>query len=577
MFARQFNNQSGSSQRRSRSQRSAMRTYARTQAHSELKRSQKSQALVLSGHHIVSQSSLPSVVIMGRPNVGKSSLLNRIIGARIAIVHDQAGITRDTTEHVMQWAGETFRLLDTGGMMFRPEVAELSEAFDRRVAPLVNDQVRAACENADVVIFLVDGQTGLQEEDMLIRNWLHQLGACVLLAVNKLDNPQQLLNVHEYYAGLVPLPATHSEAGLKGQETPMPISALHGTAGVGNLLEAVVNVLKAGKQAGIITTEVLPQADLNTGASHRTEEDESSVSSEEGVHASTSHTPDTPLRLTFIGRPNVGKSSMVNALLGAERVIVSEISGTTRDAIDIPFLYEEEPFVLVDTAGVRRKSKVDFGVEMFSVDRTIEAARKSDVAVVLFDVSEGLTQQDVRILNKIYDEIARPIVVVANKWDKISNKTSQTPVAMKKRYIEMLPWLRDVEVLFLSAEKPDKLHRILTAVKQARENAHRRLKTNLVNQILQEALALNPPPAQRSKLPRIYYATQVETNPPRFVLFVNNPQYIRADYLRYLERTFRERFVLTGTPIVFSMKAKSDKADATGRMPSSGRRKPPVS
>jgi GTP-binding protein len=537
-----------------------------------LKRSQKQQALVLHGSHVVSQSSLPSVVIMGRPNVGKSSLLNRIIGARIAIVHDQAGITRDTTEHVVQWAGETFRLLDTGGMMFRPEVAELSEAFDRRVAPLVNDQVRAACEAADVVVFLVDGQTGLQEEDVLIRNWLHQLGVYVILAVNKLDNPQQLLQVHDFYAGIVPPPEAYLQAGVKAQETPMPVSALHGTAGVGNLLETIVQTIKECKAAGVIETpeqaltEVLPLETQEAVSQEDTEEDAVTVHS-----ASTSHVPETPLRMTFIGRPNVGKSSMVNALLGAERVIVSEISGTTRDAIDIPFVYEDETFVLVDTAGVRRKGKVDFGVEMFSVDRTIEAARKSDVAVVMFDVSEGLTQQDVRILNKIYDDIARPLVVIANKWDTVTQKTSQTPVAMKKRFIEMLPWLRDVEILFLSAKKPDKLHRILTAVKQARENAHRRLKTNLVNQILQEALALNPPPAQRSKLPRIYYATQVETNPPRFILFVNNPQYIRADYLRYLERTFRERFVLTGTPVVFSMKAKSEKADATGRMPA-GRR-----
>jgi GTPase len=474
---------------------------------------------------------LPSVVIMGRPNVGKSTLLNRIVGKRVAIVDDAPGVTRDTTEHFVQWAGQPFRLLDTGGLMFEPERRELTELFDRQVVPLVNDQVEHACRHASVVVFLVDGQTGVLDEDVEIRNWLHRMGCVVLLAVNKLDQPQDLWRIHDYYALLTPPPHT---LNIPAQEQPLALSALQGTAGVGDLLDAVVRML-----------HVVAAAGWRSAAGHAPELDVL-----EG---------DRPLRFTFAGRPNVGKSSMINALLGSERVIVSEVSGTTRDAIEVPMTVDGKPFVLVDTAGVRRKGKVDYGIEMFSVDRTIEAMRRSDVVVQLIDAEEGFTGQDIRITNKIFHELQRPLVLVVNKWDLVPEKNASTINRFREKYQYDVPFLKDVEIVFLSAQKPKGLHRLLEAADQAFENSSRRLKTSVVNQVIQEAISFNPPPAQRSKLPKIYYATQVSTNPPTFVVFVNSPSYFREDYRRYLERQFRERFVLTGSPVVIEWKARPKK------------------
>lgn len=435
-------------------------------------------------------SSMPVVAVVGRPNVGKSTLVNRLAGKRQAIVDDRPGVTRDRSYHAVSWRGRRFWCVDTGGLL--PTVSE-HEPF----AQQVNAQIEMAVQEADVVVFLVDGLTGVTDDDLRVAQKLRGMKKPLLLAVNKVDAPDALNGIYEFY-----------ELGL-GE--PYGLSALHGDVGVGDLLDKI--------------TKLLPTHPLG---------DET----------------EPPLKLSLVGRPNVGKSSIVNALLGEERSIVSPISGTTRDAIDTPFTYQGKPYVLVDTAGIRRKTKVDYGVELFSVDRAIHALRRSDVVILVLDAEEGLTDQDKRIAQKVIDS-GRCLVVAVNKWDLIPNKGPNATKEAKAKLLEAMPNLGFAPFIFISAHEKQRLHRLLTMAQTVFTNAQRRISTNVLNQVVQDAMERSPSPVYKTRRFTVYYVTQVKTEPPTFVFFCNEPNLVKPPYERFLERSLRERIELEGVPVRF--------------------------
>lgn len=442
----------------------------------------------------------PIIAIIGRPNVGKSTLVNRIIGARQAIVDDLPGVTRDRSYHDAEWCGRTFQVVDTGGLI--PD-ADAEDIF----APLVNQQVEITLKEADVVIFLVDGQAGLTPPDEEVAQFVRRCRKPVILAVNKIDTYQQQALTAEFHA--------------LGFGQPFPVSAMHGTGGVGDLLDEVLEKIPAPSENG------------------------------------AAEAPE-PIRLAVVGRPNVGKSSILNALAGEQRAIVSDISGTTRDAIDISLNIEGQPYILVDTAGIRKKGKVDYGVEMFSVDRSIRTIRKSDVTVMVLDAQEGVTDQDKKII-ETSNEAGRGLIVVVNKWDLIPNKTPKSTKEFEKKIYDALPHAKFAKVIFTSAVTKQRLTNIFPLAKSVYENAHRRMKTNLVNQVLMEAFTLSPPAPIKNKRLKLLYATQVGVAPPSFVLFVNDAKLMKESYERYIERKLRESFEFSGTPVVIIPKSRGEK------------------
>jgi GTPase len=447
--------------------------------------------------------SMPTIAIVGRPNVGKSTLINRLVGKRQAIVDDQPGVTRDRSVHRASWRNRPFRLIDTGGVRW-----DVDDPF----AKLVNEQVLASLQEADIVILLVDGMTGLTDADTEVAKWVRKAAKPTIVAVNKIDRAEDLSLVSEFYS--------------LGMGDPMGISALHGSVAVGDLLEEAFAKLPRGggkKPAG-------PQA-LNQA-----------------------------IRLTIAGRPNVGKSSLLNAILGQTRTIVSDVSGTTRDAIDVPFEYNSQPFILVDTAGIRRKTRVDYGVEMFSVDRAVRSIRASDVSVLVLDAVEGVTEQDKRIAQKAVDS-GVGLVVVVNKWDLIPDKTTHTTAQYQQKLLQEVPSLSFAEVVFTSALTGQRVERILDKAKQAFENTQRRLTTHVVNEVFQEAFTISPPAPAKNKRFKLLYVTQVKVGPPTFVFFVNDRTLLTQTYGRYLERRLRERVELKGSPVVFVFRSRVSKTD----------------
>ncbi len=446
----------------------------------------------------------PVVAIVGRPNVGKSTFVNRVIGSREAIVDDIPGVTRDRSYYDAEWRGVPFRLIDTGGL-----IPDGDEPFDQ----LVNHQVELALTEADLVVFLVDGQAGITALDEDVTRLLRRAKKPVLLVVNKIDTADQRGLAAEFY-------------GL-GFGDPYPISAMHGDAGVGDLLDAIVDRLPEAAKV---------QAD------------------------------DDTIRITLLGRPNVGKSSILNAILGENRTIVSDIAGTTRDAIDVAFEYQGQPFVLIDTAGIRKKGKVDYGVEMFSVDRSLRALKKSDVAVMVLDATENLgvggksfiTDQDKKILETVV-AAGRGLVIVVNKWDLVPNKTTTTTEEFKKRLYAELPYVRFAPVVFTSAVSGQRLPKVLELTQTVAENCARRVKTSLMNEIILEAYQLSQPAPIKNKILKIYYATQASTNPPTFILFVNDAKLLKDSYRRYLEKKIRESFEFAGAPIVITPRNRGEK------------------
>ncbi len=437
----------------------------------------------------------PIVAIVGRPNVGKSTLVNRLLGARHSIVDDQAGVTRDRIYFDVEWQKKEFTVIDTGGIIPGDEDEIMLNIFT---------QAKVACEEADKIIFLVDGKDGLNPIDYDIANVLRQSGKEVFLAVNKLDSPEKFINATEFYA-------------LSLGE-PIAISALHGSGGVGDLLEAVT------KDFGYIEKE------------------------EESKN----------IRIAIVGKPNVGKSSIVNALLNKERVIVSDVSGTTRDAIDSTVKYEGEEFILVDTAGIRKKSKVDWGIEKFAVDRSIRAIRNCDVAILVIDATEGISDQDKKIAGTII-EAGKAIILAVNKWDLIENKESNTINKFQKEIEKEVPFLSYAPVVFISAKTKQRLVNLYKLSKEVYEQATKRISTSLLNKVVMDAVSMTPPASIRGKRLKLFYTTQVKTQPPTFVLFINNEDFLKDNYVKYLENKLREAFGFNGTPIKILAKEKEEK------------------
>lgn len=437
----------------------------------------------------------PTVAIVGRPNVGKSTFVNRLIGARNSIVHDMPGVTRDRIYFDVEWQNKGFTVIDTGGII-------PGDGDDIMVS--IFDQARLACEEADKIIFLVDGKEGINPVDYDIANILRQSGKPIFLAVNKCDNVESLMMTNDFYSLAV--------------GDPVGISALHGSGGVGDLLDLVTDDFEV------------------------TEEEEN----------------DGKIRIAIVGRPNAGKSSIVNALLNTQRVIVSNISGTTRDSIDSYITYKDTEFVIVDTAGIRKKSKVDYGVEKFAVDRAIRSIRECDVAILVIDANEGISDQDKKI-SSIITESGKGIIVAINKWDLVEDKKSNTINKFEKELAKDIPFLSYAPKIFISALTKQRLGQIFDKSLEVYAQCVKRVSTGLLNKVINEAYALNPPTSFKGKRLKVLYTTQAAIQPPTFVLFVNNEDLLKDSYKRYLENKLREAFGFFGTPIRISVRERKDK------------------
>lgn len=437
----------------------------------------------------------PIVAIVGRPNVGKSTFVNRLVGARHSIVDDLPGVTRDRIYFDVEWQNKQFTVIDTGGIIPGDEDDIMVSIFD---------QARLACEEAEKIIFIVDGRDGINPIDYDIANVLRQSGKPVFLAVNKCDNPESLMMTSDFYSLAL--------------GDPIGISALHGSGGVGDLLELVTEDF-----------EIL-------------EEEEQ----------------DKRIKIAIVGRPNAGKSSIVNALLNADRVIVSDVSGTTRDSIDSYVTYKDKEFIIVDTAGIRKKSKVDYGVEKFAVDRAIRSIRDCDVALLVIDAKEGISDQDKKI-SSIITEAGKGLIVAINKWDLIEDKKANTINKFEKELTVDIPFLSFAPKIFISAVTKQRLGQIFDKSLEVYEQCIKRVSTGLLNKVISEAYALNPPTSFKGKRLKIYYVTQAKTQPPTFVLFVNNEELLKDSYKRYLENKLREAFGFFGTPIRISVRERGNK------------------
>ncbi len=440
----------------------------------------------------------PIVALVGRPNVGKSTLFNRIAGHRLAIVEDLPGTTRDRLYAEAEWTAVPFTLVDTGGIDLTsgPDVADgpdpLSTA-SRQFRREIVEQARIAIAEADAVIFLVDAREGVTGGDEDVAEVLRRSQKPVIMAANKADNQQRRLGAVEFY-----------ELGL-GE--PFPISAIHG-AGVGDLLDAVVEHLP-----------VTPEE----------EED------------------DDTLKLAIIGRPNVGKSSLLNALLGQERAIVSDIAGTTRDAIDTRLMWEGEEVVLIDTAGVRRRGRVEQGVEKYSVMRAMRAIQRSDVVLLVIDAVQGVTAQDAHVASYALDEL-KGIMVVVNKWDLVE-KDTHTMHEFTQRVRSELKFMDFAPLLFISALTRQRVQKVIPIARHVQEERNLRIPTSDVNRIVQDAVARHKQPSKTGRQLRFYYATQAKVAPPTFVFFVNDAELVHFTYQRFLENQIRAFHPFEGTPI----------------------------
>ncbi len=435
----------------------------------------------------------PLVAIVGRPNVGKSTLFNRIVGKRISIVNDEAGVTRDRIFAHATWLDNNFTLIDTGGLDFDK---------NDEIAVNIVKQAKLAIEMADVIVFVVDGMAGLTSQDLDVVKILRKSNKKIILVVNKVDNYDENI-MYDYY-----------ELGLG---TPFLVSSIHGK-GVGDLLDEVVACF-----------------------------DKEQLSKE----------VDDAVKIAIVGKPNAGKSSLVNRLIGEDRVIVSNVAGTTRDAVDIPFKFNKKKYSLIDTAGMRKKSKIeDKTVERYSIIRTLDTIRNADVVVLVIDVTEEISDQDLKIAGFI-DEQNKPSVIVFNKWDLIEKETN-TMKKFEDKVASELAFMSYYKSVYLSALTGKRTEKLMAAVEQVYENAHKKISAGALNDVLQDAYAINAPTYKKNKRLRIFYATQTGMCPPTISLFVNDTSLMEDNYLRYLENNIRKAFDFSGTPLRITMKCKRE-------------------
>jgi GTP-binding protein len=434
------------------------------------------------------------VAIVGRPNVGKSTLFNKIAGKRISIVEDTPGVTRDRVYADAEWLRHNFTIIDTGGI--EPKSEDIILAQMRR-------QAQIAIETANVIIFIVDGKEGLTAADKEVAQMLRKSKKPVVLVVNKIDNLKDEPNAFEFYN--------------LGIGEPITISAAQGK-GLGDMLDRVVD---------------------NFSDEYGTDEEEEYI------------------KIAFVGKPNVGKSSLINKLLGEERVIVSEIPGTTRDAIDSYLETDLGKFTLIDTAGLRRKSKVKEEIERYSVIRTYAAIERADVCILMIDATEGISDQDEKIIGFAH-EMNKAILVIVNKWDLIEKET-KTMEAYKANLKDSLSFMKYAEYLFISAKTGQRVTKVLEQVKKCYDNYSKRIKTGVLNEVIGNAIMMKEPPVIALKRLKVYYVTQIGTKPPTFVFFVNDPKCLHFSYERYLENKLRENFDFSGTGIKLEFRERKEK------------------
>ena len=433
-----------------------------------------------------------TVAIVGRPNVGKSTVFNRILEQRVSIVEDTPGVTRDRIYGDCTWLSKTYRLIDTGGIQIE------DVPFQKEI----NAQVEIAIEEADVIIFITDGKTGLTNDDEYIARLLQRSNKPVILAVNKIDDISKINDIYEYYA--------------LGIGDPIAISGVHGI-GIGDLLDKVV--------------ELMP---------------EKSIEEYEGM-----------IKFAVIGRPNVGKSSLTNAFLKQDRVIVSDIEGTTRDAIDTVFTANDKNYVVIDTAGIRKRGKVYENIEKYSVLRAKAAIERSDLALVVLDGSTGIIEQDKHVAGLAH-EARKGVIIVYNKWDVV-DKDDKTMVNITKAIRKQFVYLDYAPIAFVSAKEGRRIDTILPLIDEVYENLNKRIKTNVLNEVILDAQMANPAKPHNGKKFKIYYASQVSTAPCTIVLFCNDPELMHFSYERYIENRLREAFGFEGVPINIIARQRSDK------------------
>lgn len=436
--------------------------------------------------------SKPVVAIVGRPNVGKSTLFNALAGERISIVQDTPGVTRDRIYADVNWLNMVFTLIDTGGI--EPESKDI-------ILSQMRDQAQIAIDTADVIIFITDVRQGLQDADAKVADMLRRSHKPVVLVVNKVDSFEKFMpDVYEFYN--------------LGIGDPIPISA-SSKLGIGDMLDEVTK--------------------------HFSQE------------AAEENEDDRP-KIAVVGKPNVGKSSLINHLVGEERVIVSEIAGTTRDAIDTEIIYQDREYVFIDTAGLRRKSKIKEELERFSIIRAVTAVERADVVIVMIDATEGVTEQDAKIAG-IAHERGKGIIIAVNKWDAIE-KDDKTIYKHTDKIREVLSFMPYAEILFISAKTGQRTQKLFDMIDVVLENNSMRVATGVLNEIMSEAVAMQQPPSDKGKRLKLYYITQVAVKPPTFVIFVNDKKLMHFSYTRYLENRIRDAFGFQGTSLKFIIRER---------------------
>ncbi|CUB11282.1 GTPase Der [Bacillus cereus] len=432
----------------------------------------------------------PVIAIVGRPNVGKSTIFNRIVGERVSIVEDIPGVTRDRIYSAGEWLNHEFNIIDTGGI----------DIGDEPFLTQIRQQAEVAIDEADVIIFMTNGRDGVTAADEEVAKILYRSNKPVVLAVNKVDNPEMRNDIYDFYA--------------LGFGEPFPISGTHGL-GLGDLLDEAA--------------QHFPKIE------------------EDGYDEDT-------IRFSLIGRPNVGKSSLVNALLGQERVIVSNVAGTTRDAVDTPYSKDGKDYVIIDTAGMRKKGKVYESTEKYSVLRALRAIERSDVVLVVLDGEEGIIEQDKKIAGYAHDS-GRAVVIVVNKWDAVK-KDEKTMKAFEENIRAHFQFLEYAPIVFLSAKTRKRTQTLIPVIDEVNESHSIRIQTNVLNDVIMDAVAMNPTPTHNGSRLKIFYATQVAVKPPTFVVFVNDPELLHFSYERFLKNRLRESFGFVGTPIHIIARAR---------------------